>query len=224
VALNPLPSEVAETCFPTSKHWKGFPSKVRIATGRLCSAGSGLLRRSPTSLLVCSPPTPLRHRPRLRSSLAVGLPRDERFSEPAAPAFVDVRRAGDLGLGPPLPQLCSWTVRGFPGYWIILVPRATATHSAGSSDPSPAYGVVACCLRGYSALGQTGMKIVSELTHVAHRLAHLRIHRRVTETVARLATGLPGWALAGRDSHPLDDRRDFVIVHSLPTSIAWSHE
>jgi hypothetical protein len=71
------------------------------------------------------------------------------------------------------------------------------------------------------------MKIISELTHVAHRLAHLRIPRRVTETVARLATDLPGWALVGRDSHPLDDKRKFVTLphrHSFPTSIAWSHQ
>jgi hypothetical protein len=68
------------------------------------------------------------------------------------------------------------------------------------------------------------MKIISELTHVAHGLAHLRIHHRVTARVARLATGLPGWALAGRDSHSLDDKGDFVIFHFLQTSIAWSHQ
>jgi len=30
--------------------------------------------------------------------------------------------------------------------------------------------------------------------------------------MARLATDLPGWALVGRDSHPLDDKRKFVTL------------
>jgi hypothetical protein len=33
--------------------------------------------------------------------------------------------------------LDSWTVRGLPGYWAILVPRATAKHPAGCGDASP---------------------------------------------------------------------------------------
>jgi hypothetical protein len=40
--------------------------------------------------------------------------------------------------------------------------------------------------------------------------ACLRINQSVTALAARLATGLPGSALAGRDSHPLDDRPNFV--------------
>ena len=69
--------------------------------------------------------------------LAVGLPRVGRFSEPAARAPVDARRAGGLGLGPPPPQLHSWTARGLPGYWAILVPRAAAPDPAGCDAPGP---------------------------------------------------------------------------------------
>jgi len=41
-------------------------------------------------------------------------------------------------------------------------------------------------------------------------LACLRINRRVTEAAARLTTDLPGSALVGRDSHPLDDKPNFM--------------
>jgi len=40
-------------------------------------------------------------------------------------------------------------------------------------------------------------------------LACLRINVAVAVDAARLATGLPGSALAGRVSHPLDDFSEF---------------
>jgi len=40
--------------------------------------------------------------------------------------------------------------------------------------------------------------------------ACLRINRVIAGPTARLTTGLPGWALTGRDSHPLDDRPNFA--------------
>jgi hypothetical protein len=55
--------------------------------------------------------------------------------------------------------------------------------------------------------------------------ACLRINRVITGVTARLTTDLPGSALAGRDSHPLDDIPNFVdhrMIHSFRTSIAWS--
>jgi len=60
------------------------------------------------------------------------------------------------GLGPPSPQLDSWTVRGLPGYWAILVPRATAKHPAGCGATSPHDGVVACCLQSSGTPGLPG--------------------------------------------------------------------
>jgi hypothetical protein len=47
---------------------------------------------------------------------------------------------------------------------------------------------------------------------LARMFTYLRINRRVIATAARLVTGLPGSALAGRDSHPLDDSSDFQKV------------
>jgi hypothetical protein len=62
---------------------------------------------------------------------------------------------------------------------------------------------------------------------MAHTFACLRINAIVTEDAARLTTGLPGSALTGRDSHPLDDCSEFQggIVNLLfhRTGIAWSH-
>ena len=50
---------------------------------------------------------------------------------------------------------------------------------------------------------------VTRPTHAAHVFACLRIDGDLTVPAARLATGLLGSALAGRDSHPLDDIQDF---------------
>ena len=62
---------------------------------------------------------------------------------------------------------------------------------------------------------------------MARTLAYLRINAAVTGDAARLTTGLPGSALAGRVSHPLDDDSEFqggiVNLLSQLTSIAWSH-
>ena len=69
VALFPLPLKVPVTWLPMSGHRSWCPPQVHINTGRLCSAGSSLPDRSPTSTLVCSPPTPCPRRPPLRFPL-----------------------------------------------------------------------------------------------------------------------------------------------------------
>ena len=51
---------------------------------------------------------------------------------------------------------------------------------------------------------------------MAHTLAYLRINTVVTDDTARLATGLPGSALTGRDLHPLDDYSKISSRHRLP--------
>jgi hypothetical protein len=47
--------------------------------------------------------------------------------------------------------------------------------------------------------------------------ACLRINPAIAGRTARLATDLPGSALVGRDSHPLDDRPNFM--KSSPDSL-----
>jgi hypothetical protein len=44
----------------------------------------------------------------------------------------------------------------------------------------------------------------------AHVLAYLRFNRTVTAPAARLATDLRGYALVGRDSHPLGNKPNFA--------------
>ena len=53
-------------------------------------------------------------------------------------------------------------------------------------------------------------------------LVCLRFAHIVTNTGARLTTDLPGWALVGRVSHPLDDSSNFlkVITYFLSTGPA----
>jgi hypothetical protein len=53
---------------------------------------------------------------------------------------------------------------------------------------------------------------------LARMLTHLRINRPVAKTTARLVTDLPGWTLAGRVSHPLDDLSDFQQGFTFPSS------
>jgi hypothetical protein len=59
-------------------------------------------------------------------------------------------------------------------------------------------------------------------------LAHLRIVEDLAIIAARLATGLLGSALTGRDSHPLDDKQDFsnsatCILPDQPCLVALHH-
>ena len=56
-------------------------------------------------------------------------------------------------------------------------------------------------------------------------LACLRINRSVATPTARLTTDLRGYALIGRDLHPLDDKPNFRghrMTSSFRTSMAWS--
>jgi hypothetical protein len=84
-----------------------------------------------------------------------------------------------------------------------------------------------CCLRDSRILGHSETNCFGA---VPPRLMPLRAYASfggIAVVEARLATGLPGWALAGRVSHPLDGFSEFpeftACLHSFPTSISWSH-
>lgn len=95
--------------------------------------------------------------------------------------------------------------------------RAVSKHPAGPAVPLPINGDDGAAFQLSYALGVPGVA-VSGLTHTAHMLACLRINGGVTVAAARLASSLPGSALAGRDSHPLDGYSEFQggIVSSYP--------
>jgi hypothetical protein len=188
-----LPSGVAGTCSPTSRHWTCFPPKVRIATGRLCSAGFGGPPRFPTSSLVCSPPTPLPASAQTMVSLVVDVPRVERFCEPAGRAFVNARRAGGLTTGSSASPATLVDRQGSPRLRDHLhptrhrhTPRRVRQHLALLRR---------CRLLPSELLTSWASRDVSDFgadTLVAHGLACLRIPGRVAATVARLTTDLPG--------------------------------
>jgi hypothetical protein len=71
--------------------------------------------------------------------------------------------------------------------------------------------VAAVLPAGRTTLSAHETSAFSRLTTAAKRVfARLRIAERIAAPVARLATGLRGSALAGRDLHPLDDEQDLV--------------
>jgi hypothetical protein len=158
--------------------------------------------------------------------LAVDLPQRERFSAPAARAFANVRRVGGLRSGSSAAPEWSWTNRGLPGYWVVRRRRAMVVHPAGCVVPLPTNGDDDCCLQGWQTLGHPEARGFRGRISTAQRLVCLRIGRAVTTAAARLTTGLPGSALTGRDSHPLDDNTEFPtspLMCSFQSSIAWTH-
>ena len=209
-------------------HRSWFPPEVHINTGRLCSAGSGChpvprrhrsyaaLRlpapvgrgsgfpcRRPTSmraLVLC--PVGRRTCVRERACVGDGSPglRDA--------GIVEERRGPPRLLGRPL-RAC----RGRTPRRIRAPPRPSAERPLLPS--------------GNSAPWASGKIIVfGAACPTAHTLACLRIAGPVAATVARLATGLAGSALAGRGLHPLDDKPNFMKSSHLQfplTSLAWSH-
>src|SRR5262249_37496449 len=89
--------------------------------------------------------------------LAWGLPRGERFSEPAARAFADAQRVGDFGSGfsaaPALPRGPSGTSQ-VTGPSVAAAPRTSTPP--GASSPSPDHGDDDYCLLGWQTLGHPG--------------------------------------------------------------------
>jgi hypothetical protein len=70
-----------------------------------------------------------------------------------------------------------------------------------------------------------GRSLIPRLHFAARTFVYLRINQPVTRKAARLTTDLPGSALVGWVSHPLDDLPIFFEVSPPPshrTSIYWS--
>jgi len=173
-------------------------SKVHTNTGRLCSAGSGCLpvprrQRSYAALRL-----PHSRRPRLRSSLAIGLPSRD------APGRSE----------------------GLPGCWAVLFQRAVVVDPAGCVSLLAHRAETAVAFRLHEALGTQHERYFGAVMPTAHSLACLRIGDRVTALAARLATGVggltphrTGFAPVGRQTK----FRELPHHHSPSTSLAWSH-
>ena len=99
--------------------------------------------------------------------------------------------------------------QGLPGYWAVLFVRAMATYLAGRAALNALSQWRPCCLQVLRDLGLCRDCPFDGCHTMAHTFAYLRINATVTDDAARLATGLPGSALTGRDLHPLDDNSEF---------------
>ena len=155
--------------------------------------------RSPTSSLVCSPPTPS-----LPSAAAPVVPGPVAYPVPRA-----TRRK-----------------KGLPGAWAVLFQRAVGSDPAGCASRRAPRVETAIAFRLHNALGTQNERYFVAVHPTAHSLACLRIGVFVTADAARLATGVGGSPFTGRVSHPLDGEHSFMTSphrHSPLTSLAWSH-
>ena len=158
--------------------------------------------RSPTSSLVCSPPTPA-----LPSAAAPGGPGPVAYPVPRATRRKKGPSPGARCLGRPLPACRR------------LRPRWVRVSACPSRRDLFAF-------RLHNALGTQNERYFVAVTPTAHSLACLRIGVFVTADAARLATGVGGSPFTGRVSHPLDGKQSFMTSphrHSPLTSLAWSH-
>jgi hypothetical protein len=209
----PLPAEVLVTWYATSRRCPWVPSAAHTDTGRLCSAGSKDHPRSPTSSLVCSPPTPFLHRPPLRFPLRwppswrtlLLCPQGRRHVRPPT------CRASETGHRlSATPEYLRGEVRA------SQVARPSSSYVLWSNTPpdtvpsSPTTAEDRCCLRRNPARSASGKHTFRGRSPTARTFACLRIAATIAGTVARLATGRAGSPFAGRVSHPLDDEQHFM--------------
>jgi hypothetical protein len=138
--------------------------------------------------------------------------------------------------------LVSRRSEDLPGYWALLFMRAAVQHPAGSIPSLPLllfekiHGGDAIAFAENRTLGIREDHSFRGHVPTAHTLACLRFADPVTETVARLATGLggltPGRAgFVGEQSspnacdcvaaHPLDDERNFKETSERRDKPAW---
>ena len=177
--------------------------------------------RSPTSTLLCSPPTPSspsaaapvspRQRPtsvrRTCSSPPHRCPRQpvqrRRYFYPGSPSAGSLPRRNE----------------GIPGAWAILFVRAVVVDPAGCNRPSPALGAVTVVFRRSKALDTRKDLPISWLHYP--RPTRSRTYASPNPLPSPAQGSLParaGSPLAGRVSHPLDDKTRFheVIAYSTP--------
>ena len=134
------------SCFPNSgSHQHGPPLLGRVRTPL----------RSPTSSLLCSPPTPS-----LPSAAAPVIPRQRPTSvrrscssPPHRCPRQPVQRRRHFYPGSPQAGSLPRRNEGIPGAWAILFVRAVVIDPAGCDHPSPVLGEVAVAFRRVNTLG-----------------------------------------------------------------------
>ena len=201
---------MCRSCFSLSgSHQHGPPLLGRVRTPP----------RSPTSTLLCSPPTPSSP-----SAAAPVVPRKRPTSARRACSSPPHRCPAKPDTTPEtfLPRLPTRRLRpeerqGPPrclGHPLSRVPQSSTPP--GAMRPSPAHGALAVAFRSSETLGTRNAFDFGALLPTAHSLACLRFAQAVTVSGARLATGRAGSPLAGRGSHPLDDEQGFMVSSHTP--------
>jgi hypothetical protein len=159
--------------------------------------------------------------------LALGLPRGERFF--CTGRTCARRRAARRRLRVRVLR-CPAGSRGPFGTSQVTGPSVAAAPWSftppGVSPPSPCTGDDDCCLQGGKPLGTRKKQVFGAAFPTAQRLACLRISRTVATPTARLATNLPGSALAGGTFTRWTTNQicgSHRTTSSFWTSIAWSH-
>ena len=202
-----------------SAHWAWFSPEYPIDTGRLCSAGFRRSPRSPTSTLLCSPPTPCLRRPRLRFPLPVAYLDASACSVPCGRRHVRSPNVSCVGDGSPALRKTGMSrgeARASRCLGRLFV-RAMVEHPAGYGPLLAHRTERLLWPSGNSAPWASGKMIgFGAACPMARTFAYLRIAEAISGTVARLATGPAGSPLAGRVSHPLDDTQSFMKVSPPP--------
>ena len=178
------------SCSPnSSSHQHGPPLLGRVRTPP----------RSPTSTLLCSPPTP--------SSPSAAAPVSPRqrptsvrrscSSPPHRCPRQPVQRRRHFYPGAPSAGSLPRRNEGLPGAWAILFVRAVVDHPARCDLPSPVPGAVAVAFRLSNTLGT--WKADSFRGCMAHGpRARVPTHRRVRYRSRRKARYRPGGLTLGR--------------------------
>ena len=154
---------------------------------------------SPTSSLLCSPPTPCPHRPRLRFPLPVAYLDAGACSVPLRPTTRALANVSCVGDGSPALRKTGNGSRrgeGLPGYGAVLFVRAMVEHPAGYG-PLLAHNTEKPVVpSGKSGPWASGKVIgFGAACPMAHTFACLRIAEAISDAGARLATGSGGLTL-----------------------------
>jgi hypothetical protein len=170
---------------------------------------------SPTSSLVCSPPTPCLPRPQLWFPLPVAYLVANACSVPQQADDTCARQRA----------VRRRRVTGSPRHRSFLrgearasqVARPSSSYVLWSNTPPDTAPSSPNSRRGpllpsqyFSTLGIRKAYRFRGRSPTARTFACLRIADSISEAVARLATGWAGSPLAGRVSHPLDDEQNFM--------------
>lgn len=138
-----------------------------------------------------------------------GLPWGERLFSPESRLRSLTRARRRVVTGSPSHRDLPGRNEGLPGSWIILFIRAPVVHPARCSAALPYTGDDAVVFRDSELLDIQDSPLFEAAFPAAHTLACLRIAMTVTRAGARLTSTLPGSALGGWDSHPLDNELIF---------------